>query len=231
MTVLVSLSTDLAVAGERLAQRAVVRRHRGKLAVFLSGGVLALGGIAVATEGLWRPQLGDERRGRPTAIPAAPAPAGQRGFLGVLRREQTAADRGAAAEYAARLLGQGFGGVRTATFRVLAGDAVLFSARQTPAGRNRLCLFLPDPVDGGGLGCWSKEEILAGNATIGLFMGPPGSTEGTVLGLVPDGVAAVRVADSAGTLPVHDNAYTGPVSETGAQRPITMLDEAGKPVR
>jgi len=145
------------------------RSHRRALrtGMFAIGAVLVTAS-ALAASGVWRPQLGDDHRGRPT-ISSSPVPAQQLAAFGVLRRAATAADHGPQVRYALRYLdGQAFGGVRTDAVRLLsaAGNGhVLIPATRASSKRDALCLFAIDPADGGGLSCWTTAEILAHKAT------------------------------------------------------------------
>ena len=253
MTVLLEpLSTELAVAGERLARRSARRRRRARLAAVVVVALLGLIGTAAATgRFFWQPELGNDSQGHPTAS-ASDVPAAQLALLGVLRREQNDTDRGAAGRYAARWLGTEFRGVRTDSIRVLTNGAVLFSAEHGPSGDDSLCLFLADK-EAGGMGCFTTDQLRRRGAAIVTIPPPnikfktkngklvlhdgqpvplPGSKPSPeparVIGLVPDGVAAVRFGDL--TVPVHENAYDAHMPP-GVTPVATPLDGAGKPWR
>src|SRR5688500_10995749 len=104
---LLRLSDDLAAAAERLGRP---RRLRAPLAIAF--GVLALGGAGAAAPDFWQPQLGDDRRGHPTAS-SSDVPAEQLERFGVLRREPTAGDRGQPVRSALTYLAPDFDGIRT----------------------------------------------------------------------------------------------------------------------
>ncbi|MEO8969349.1 MAG: hypothetical protein ABI427_17660 [Solirubrobacteraceae bacterium] len=101
-----------------------------------------------------------------------------------------------------------------------------------PASTDALCLFARDPVDGGGGSCSTTQQILQGRAVDIMptpAPGPVGSLRhradgssyfqpngrirmivgAVTIGLVPDGVAQVRLTNSYGTVTadVHDNFY------------------------
>lgn len=69
-------------------------RGHGRMGLFGVIGLLVFSGGAYAARGLWQPVLGTPETGRPTATSDAP-PRRQLELLGVLRRPQTDADRGA----------------------------------------------------------------------------------------------------------------------------------------
>lgn len=120
-------------------------------------------GSALAATGIWRRQVGDEHRGKPT-ISASSVPAAQAAHFGILRREPNAADHGEKVRYALRYLdGRSFRGVRTDAVRLLsaAGSGYVLVPSTRAAGKDdALCLFAIDPADGGGLSCWTTAEIL-----------------------------------------------------------------------
>lgn len=249
MTVLMdSLSVELTAAAERLARHGARRRRRARLAATVAVALLGLVGAAAATGTFfWQPQLGNTSQGHPTASPSD-VPAAQLEILGVLRRPQTNSDRGAAARYAARWLGTEFRGVRTNSIRVLSNGAVLFSAEHGPAGDNSLCLFLAD-TEAGGFTCVGTDQLRRSGAALITMRRPnikfqtkdgklvlhdghpvpvPGSKPSPqaarVIGIVPDGVAAIRFTNS--TIPVDDNAYDAHLAPGEYARPI-LLDHDG----
>jgi hypothetical protein len=251
MTVLLdSLSVELAAAGERQARRVARRRRRARLAAAVAVALLGLIGAAVATGAFfWQPQLGNESQGHPTASPSD-VPAAQLEVLSVLRRPQTEPDRGAASQYAARWLGTEFRGVRTNSIRLLSNGAVLFSAEHGPAGDNSLCLFLAD-TEAGGFTCVGTDQLRRSGAALITVPRPnikfqtkdgklvlhdghpvpvPGSKPSPqparVIGIVPDGVAAIRFGDT--TVPVDDNAYDAHLAP-GEDPRQTLLDRDGNP--
>jgi hypothetical protein len=252
MTVLLdSLSADLAAAGDRLARRAARRRRRVRIFA-ITIALLGLLSTAAATATLfWQPQLGNDSQGHPTAS-TSDVPADQLALLSVLRRPQTDADRGAAGRYAASWLGRQFRGVRTDSIRVLTNGAVLFSAEHSPSGDNALCLFLAD-TEGGVISCSTTDQLKRGGTAL-LTMPPPdikfrtkngklvlrngrpipvpGSPTSPrparVVGIVPDGVAAVRFGET--TVPVHDNAYDAHLPP-GVTAHSKLLDSDGNPWR
>jgi hypothetical protein len=245
MTVLPALCGELAQAGDRIARRSLTRRRQARFGGLLVVSAVSLGGAVAAAIGLWNPQLGDAHRGQPTSS-VSPPPADQLADFAVLRRAPTSADQGAQSEYALKLLDPSFHGVRTAYVRLVGsetgGGYVLIPVESyTPVDgtseTNALCLFARDPVDGGGLSCYTTEQILRGQAVDTLLTPAPGSivgtehqsagnhfllskgaaliTGGVTSGLVPDGVAEVRLTNSDGTVTVavHDNLYDAPIPD------------------
>jgi len=90
-------------------------RRAGLLAV---GAVVVTGSAVAATTG-WHPVIGDDHRGHPSVANAG-VPAAQVAALAVLRREQTAADRGPQVQAVLRLLGRGeINGIHTDAIRTL----------------------------------------------------------------------------------------------------------------
>jgi hypothetical protein len=229
MTVLLpSLCEDLAAAAERQAARGHTVRRRARTGTIAGAGVLALGGVAATAATIWSPQLGDARRGHPTASASAP-PADQLAVLGVLRRPATAADQGPATANALRFFDPSVQGIRSDYVRLLGtqpdGRAyVLVPAKAYlspdggPTRADVLCLFAQDS-DGGGIGCFTTAQVRAGEALgmserlidIGTPVpaGPHALGVRTIVapgaqmyGLVPDGVRTVRISDAGGTLTV-----------------------------
>lgn len=189
MSILPELSGKLSEIAERRAGARRRSRRRLRMSGFTVVGVLAVGGAATATTGIWSPQVGDERRGHPT-VSATSVPEAQAERFGVLRREAAPADHGEQVRYALRFLDRRFKGIRTDSVRLLhvgtpgspvdAGQ-ILVPTVSKDGIRDALCLFSIDPVDGGGLTCWSTAQILAGEATNGMLhedQPEPGSAEG-----------------------------------------------------
>jgi hypothetical protein len=222
-------------ASRRLsARKRRTRRRRGACAAAI---VVLIGAPALAATGVWRPKLGDDRTEGATITGQAP-PAAQLKLLGVLRREQTAADRGARTREALTMVGKGVAGVRTNSIRLLAqtkqdrGIVLIPVARyqlnqpklpaDAPAGlrarfepaRNGLCVFTLDSDHGkpagAGVACYSTQDVEQGRAQSGLG--------DRAAWLVPDGVASLKIEYRDGrsvTASVHDNLalYTAPSYE------------------
>jgi hypothetical protein len=220
MSIVDRFEEQILTAASRTRQRR--RRRRAFSAAFLSAVVIATPTLAQIEP--WRPLLGDANRGVP-ASSDSDVPAEQLQGLAVLRRPQTAQDRSDLAARALRLVNTNVSGVRTATVRVLTSDGVqgvLFSVRRFNLGleqmlapdapewarerlrpkNNGLCLFVPDPAgDGGGMGCVAWEQLSAGQL--------PSRIGSIFYGLVPDGVASVRIHTDNASLDaaVHDNFF------------------------
>ncbi len=88
-------------------------------------------------------------------------------------------------------------------------------------GNTGLCLWLTDPVDGGGVGCATTAQAAAGNLSISLVGGGAKPTA-HVVGLLPDGVSTATVAtagsSSGGTaVAVSGNGWETTVSDAPHQ--------------
>lgn len=193
-------------------------RRLGLLAVL---GVLVTGS-AVAATGPWRPQLGDDHRGRPR-VATTTAPAAQLRALGVLRRPQADADRSAPVRRALRLLAAREDvGVRVDGVRLLAATPTAASVL-VPLERSgthdpgypdstvtdALCVVRVFPGGGGGEVCRSTADLRTGRLRTAAW------------GLVPDGVARVEVTTRTGRVlgaPVRDNFYALPLDLDGTMR-------------
>jgi hypothetical protein len=252
MTVLPALRANVLAAATRRAEAAAparLRRRRRLRAGLLAVGAVVATGSALAATGAWNPQVGDDRRGHPT-ISGSAVPDDQLAHFGVLRRPATDADHGPKVQYALRYLdARSFAGVRTDSVRLLStagrGYVLIPTEEATLGGAaaaagaprdDALCLFAIDK-DGGGLSCWSTEQILAGRAILisatlaplsaaeraaiqraskeahGKAFAVPGvrprTTGETFAGLVPDGVAAVEIGIGTGParVSVADNFF------------------------
>jgi hypothetical protein len=234
---LLRLSDDLAAAAERLARP---RRLRAPLAIAFV--VLAAGGAGAAATDFWQPQLGDHRRGHPTAS-ASDGPREQLERFAVLRRPANEADRGPQVREALTYLGRQHEGIRTNSVRVVGegqqGRPVILVPAVSAHGKpDALCLYAVD-VEGSGGSCWTTQEIL--DRTAILMMGPPppenpvpcdprepGSCRPpmspmTLMGLVPDGVRAVSVFGSP-PVEVRDNFFRATVDELTADRTVEWVE-------
>jgi hypothetical protein len=223
----------------RFARR-LTPRHRGP-AIALAALLVGVP-AAAATVGAWNPF---DDAGRSAGNPAPSV--SQRSLdpelvatLGVLRRPQSGADRGAATSAAARAFrGDAFKGAQLRGVRVLdtqrgivlvpfertsappAGDAV--PGFDTERFNNVACVFERTGDGFAGVGCHNAEKIKAGFAI--------SSGSGTVTGLVPDGVARVRLVrgDQPTEATVRNNLF---VAE-GADAPqvVEWLGEDGTLVK
>ena len=199
---------DLAAARRGLADAPAARRTRGlrlpgaliprlSRPIIVGLSLTAFAGTAVAALALWTPVLGDSRFGEaPPTVSASAPPQDQLSALGVLRREQSPADRsGALASGALRAINASTSGVRTNYIRVLAGGSTGFvlvpvaerrpSLASPTAIPDALCLYA---VQSGAfaVNCYTLAQVRAGTARNIAF--------GQVFGLAPDGVSAVTIA-------------------------------------
>lgn len=188
------------------AHRGVLRRHRRRRLGTAVMVATALSSTAYAAVELWRPDVGDDQRGRPTVTADAP-PSRQIDMFESLRRPSSPEDRGPQVQKALQLLTPDVAGVRTDYVRMLETDgfkAVLipvarFNLRhnvtpRTPPSllavlqpqQDGLCLFFPDDSwNGGGFGCATTDWLESGRIA---------ATSGrTLYGLVPDSVAQVAI--------------------------------------
>lgn len=190
-------------------RRPGVARLRGRApwrAVRLPATVLAavsLAGAAIAATAVWRPIPGQPGLGSPRTSTAAAPPEAQLAVLGVLRRQQTPADRDAETRSELTYIGNTASGVRTAYIRLLSdrtglGRAILVPVAQisqaAPSELPRtdaLCLLVGDAAGrGAARRCFTTGELLAGRATLSL------ATD--IFGVVPDAVAMVSIRFSNG---------------------------------
>jgi len=202
MTILPEMKDELAAAAGRLSRRRASRRHTARIAAIATGGVLALGGVAIGAQavGIWHPSS-EELRGRHLSLSTTAPPRAQLDLLGVLRRPQTAADRDEHVLRALRRSPRGLTGIRTDAVRLLhvkhartstATSIVLVPAASLrypgqspwPAQRDVLCFYTEEAAGWSGP-CTTTAGILRGGFAGGLGR--------DVFGLVPDGVATVRI--------------------------------------
>jgi hypothetical protein len=231
------------------ARRQRMPRHR-RVTLLVALGV-SITAPALAATGIWRPQIGDAEHGSPSITAEAP-PASALDHYAVLKRPETAKDRGALTQGALRLIGPGVTGVRTGYIRLLrdehAGGAVVLipvagfrgpfpTALTQPdetqtAGVDGLCLFVADPTGGGASGCRSLDELLNG---VGRLPQVAGSR---MYGLVPDGVARVEVTLAEGpalSANVRNNLFVidlsaqhfAPPARPARAREVRWLDSSG----
>lgn len=208
------LHESLLIANERLVDRARRRARLFRMGALSSVAAVSVGGAAVAGQALWGPVLGHEDGNRPSAS-ATPVPTEQRSLLGVLRREQTPADRGAAARGALAATTRQYRGVRLADVRLLheeaAGEALVLIPVAglaavpgvTSGGADVLCLATGRRGDASTSTCHSADDLRHGRVT--------GVVGDAAWGVVPDGVVAVAVRLADGErreVPVVDNAFT-----------------------
>lgn len=241
MIQLPQLHESLLIANERLVDRARRRARLFRTGMLSSVAALSIGGVAVAGQALWGPILGHEDGNRPTAS-QTPVPAEQRALLGVLQREQTAADRGPAARGALAAATRRYRGIRVADVRVLRGDATDVTLVLVPvAGLTAETRYAARPDDAlcvaSGLDgrpesstCFSADDVRRGRAT-----GSAGSAGTEAWGIVPDSVAAVAVPTPDGgsrRVAVADNAFRIDAAQADPERlDVTWIGTDGATVR
>lgn len=208
------------------------RQLRMRHAFVIGVGMLVASGAATASS-VWLAPAGNRLYGfNPGLSPSAP-PASQLAALAVLRRPQTAADRGSDVQAALADVNEFTLGLRSDYVRVLArtgaGAVVLAPVERRDAASagttgsaaiaNALCVYVP--VNGVTVGetthCWTTQQLLAGSAIA--------EVGGHAYGLAPDGVTAVRLSLGAWhrSAPVTDNFFDvklpggdGPSARLGA---------------
>jgi hypothetical protein len=236
MAILDDLSYDLRRVANREAGRRV-RKHRMLKITALATSIVVLGSVAAAAAMLWSPDVGDDHRGRP-AIARSVVPGNELTMLSILSREQTAADRAVLTQGALRLLDRSVEGVRVDGARALGSSGAVLvpveRALSRDGGRpidDALCLFIPDPRDGGGLACFSAGEVHGGRAVIAMgakvaaaatgpietnsngshFRRSKGIDEDVmhVVGVAPDGISVAHIGNgqSSRTVGVTDNFF------------------------
>lgn len=232
--------------------------RRPRIGVLAVGAILVTG-TAVAATTPWNPKVGGDLGDRELSRSQQDVPEAQRTILGVLRREQTDADRNPAVLRALKVTPSTLGsGLRVNGIRLLRAHAnrtvlLLPFRRVGPPGmpaqgfKDGLCLYTADvanpsstpsgtPGFTSGAGCGSLNDVRRGRL------------RSTTTGLVPDGVARVRVTLTTGrtlTADVSDNYYELPIDVTtqgggtdvdGAPfrsingRPVVWLNDNGRAV-
>jgi hypothetical protein len=215
------LGLQLANAAAELAgaRRPLARvRRRGRAPwltrpVAIGLALTAFAGSAFAAVAVWTPLLGNPQYGyNPGASTTAP-PADQLAALAVLRRPQTAADRGALSAAALTYINDYTKGVRTPYVRLLAtvgGEAFVLvpveERRETPTSAplaDALCLYASEPNDGYiHVDCWALADVLAGSAAA--------TFDGRFFGLAPDGAVTATLSSPGGaqlSAPVTNNLF------------------------
>jgi hypothetical protein len=228
----------------RFAGRVLPRGRRGP-AVVLAALLIGVP-AATATVGGWDPF--DDSAGRNPHTPAPSAGPQSAGAdlvatLGVLRREQTDADRGVDTEEASRAFSAsaGYRGAQLKSIRLLDAQrgivlipfergAVPLDAQGRPLRAfapetymNVACLFEHSADGFAGIGCHSAQKIKLGRAI--------SSGSDRVTGLVPDGVASVRLirGDQTSEASVQDNLFVAEGAEPPLQ--VDWLREDGSLIK
>lgn len=228
------------------------RRFNIRSVVLIAAGTVGLAGTAAAALH-WAPELGDSPQHAP-AQSESPVPATQQAALGVLRREQTAQDRGADVERQLRFLsrtesrGIRMGAIRRLASSHLPGRAVVliphesFGEEETARGdllRDPLCVSFPAQqsrrLDSSAFSCWSLAQILKKDAVaVGV-----GSNRAFLFGLVPDGVESVTVMLRDGSVArgrAANNFFSiesgfRQLSSTDVRNSLTWTDSAGDEIK
>lgn len=153
-------------------------RSSGTRTIWLAGiALFGTSGVAFASHGLWMPVLGSSSDQVQEAVKGAPAQEAL-GALAILRRPQTDADRGSAAQYAVRFPNnQRY--VRTNFVRALGvsvrGNPVVLiptGASEAAGPADEFCLWVAG-VRGGGSGtCASIAAVKEGKLTIAVGAAP-----------------------------------------------------------
>ena len=228
MSFIESYEHQLVEAAERRRDARLSRRLRRWLAAVGSrrGAAAVLAALAVAVPAAtatvkgWNP-FDDAGRERPLPAPSTsgrPVDPGLKGTLGVLRRPQTPADRAAiTSERLKHLSGDAYRGAQLDGIRLVdpRRGVVLVPFEEGPVPRdgrgrplpgfngfaNVACLVTPTSDGFLGASCHTAEKVRSGLAV--------GSGGGDVSGLVPDGVARVRLirGDETTEAPVRDNFF------------------------
>jgi hypothetical protein len=212
----VAATGDLVVQGEvaRGSRRSVRGRvwprsgRRVRLVLAVGTAVLCISGGATATS-LWLAPAGNRLYGFNPGLSLSSPPVRQLEALAVLRRQQTAVDRGSAVRAALADVNNFTTGLRSNYVRILGrtreGPVVLVpvvrraahaaTVGAQPAIRDALCVYYPFGGHGSNTHCWSTRQLFAGEAVATI-----GAHE---YGLVPDGVRSVRVSLGAWTRSVR----------------------------
>jgi hypothetical protein len=239
MIQLPQLQEALLVASDVMVARSRRRAQRFRLGLMTTAAVATVGGGAVASQGLWGPVVGLDAERAPS-VSRAPAPRSQQALLGVLRRSQTAADRSASSQHALRVVSARYRDVRVSDVRRLGpagtGSSVVLvpvgtvrsrsdeAPQRAAAGDDALCLFVVDAADAAASSCFSEDDVRDGTAWK--------IAAERVSGVVPDGVASVRVAvPRRGTfdVPVQGNAYAIPLGRVAPGATIAWRHADGSP--
>ncbi len=215
---LTAASVTPAVSRKGLRVRGL-RSRTWRRGVLVSLALLAVAAPAVAVVKSWSPTLGRTANDSPATSDSTPVIASARDALAVLRRPQTDEDR-AIAEPLLKAIGGPLDKVQTASVRALADGWVLvpvMSLESAPGQtkRDELCI-----TNGGGIGCMPASTV--GRTGITLQAATPTQTSWT--GLVPDGVARVRLTTSRGIVrevEVVSNLFSLSVPETRPAPPVT----------
>jgi hypothetical protein len=221
--------------------------RRWTTVLIAAAATLSAAAAAAAATGVWSPSLGDDHRGHPTAA-TSDVPASQLQHFGVLRRPADNTDRDALTQRALRDLDARFEGVHTQRIRAVHDTAearrylIVPVERSDSGAQDALCLYSVDH-EGGGISCWSMQQVLDGQAVLNALPATqdtrprtatdpeslrPTTLGATAIGLVPDGVDTVVSSDGAST-EVHDNVYVLTTQAPGRVS-VTWRDSHGREI-
>jgi hypothetical protein len=221
-----------------------VRRHRNVLVVLA---VLLVGAPATAATIGWNPfddPGRNPRAGTPTLSDTPPA-AELVAILDPLRRPQTPADRAGFEGEPAEAFGTDVAGVKLDYIRLLDGRLELVPVDRFALGLERatrrdrslpafdparfsdaVCLYVPGSDRTAGRPCYRAAQILSGHAV--------GDQAGTTTGIVPDGVARVRLVRGKRTseVAVRDNLFVAK-DPRGESLPVFLewVDAHGRTIK
>ena len=228
-----ALSTVVAAQPPMARRRRALRhavRFRKPIAVGIA--LLSVGGAGAAASSLWLSPAGNPLYGFNPGLTESAPPAAQLAALAVLRRAQTASDRGPGVQAALTDVNNFTTGIRSNYVRVLgttsAGPVVLVpvqtrnAAAAQPAIQDALCVYYAQSGPGlnDNISCWTTEQVLAGQAFAGL--GPH------EYGVVPDGASSVTVSlgSWAKSLPVTGNFFDVSLPVAGGGNQPTSIPSA-----
>lgn len=172
MSFLPTLEEQVAAAADRhpipVNDRGRMGSRRRILQLGVLAGIMATSGVAYASQGLWRPLMGDNGRGHP-AVSAAPLPATLTDHFHVLARPQTDDDRGIASQDAlrwqpggrtiqtggVRRLGTASDGTALVVIPLVGTNAASADSQST----SEVCLWRKDPTEAGRASCASTEQV------------------------------------------------------------------------
>jgi hypothetical protein len=78
-------------------------------------------------------------------------------------------------------------------------------------GQGELCLWITDPVDGGGIGCATTSQAIAGELSISLLSAGTSPTD-HIVGLLPNGVTSLTLSDTTTDATTHPSITAAPNS-------------------
>lgn len=218
------------VASPRIAGVLTGRRRRLSLAALAATFVVAVPAVAVIAP--WEPSL--ERPGidPPVATDRSPLAADATAALGVLRRDQTAADRERTAPLISAIgAGNQVDRVQTAGIRALGTGWALVPAKAmqtSPSARvdeDVLCI-----TNGEAIGCSPSRNVRT--TGVQLTLATASATE--IAGVVPDGVANVRFTPTGGaavTAKPSGNFYDLRIDQVAPERMIDAPPGSDGPAR